>query len=543
MKMTIKQALLASAFTATITATPAFAQKSPYQPTHSLGYINKSSLNSAISKTNKERLTGRKAKDLRTTKERIMFWYDTMNDLVALDHTPEETDQGNVAPLMNGGPTRSSRAQAIVTIAMYDSNCVFSDTFSCYTPEANSTTVSGSPVKRSAAIGYAAYTALLALYPNREDLLGARLQSYLDAIGGTAEDVELGRAIGENAAAAILRDRLNDGSEISEVDFGQGGRVADGILKFDGETINNGSSDIFQWQPDTETPEGAGEFNLALGASWGAVRPFAIASGDQFRIAPPPATGSDAYIQAYNEVYALGASPDFPFATGTPETIFIGNYWGYDGVPLVGVPPRLYAQIASQIAEERIGNPLDFLRFLAAFHVGMADVAIAAWDSKYFYNYARPVRLIREDDGVAETPREPNWTPVGTSIVNVELGEGEDFFRPTPPFPSYPSGHAAFGANLGEFLRELIGDKRAFEFVSDEYNGQGLDPFPDENGNPTPRPLVPVLFENATAAQLQNGRSRIFNGVHWNFDDSTGQSIGVSTARWVMDNAPAFKKD
>jgi hypothetical protein len=34
------------------------------------------------------------------------------------------------------------------------------------------------------------------------------------------------------------------------------------------------------------------------------------------------------------------------------ETV-IGIFWGYDGTPGLGTPPRLYSQIALRIAEQR----------------------------------------------------------------------------------------------------------------------------------------------------------------------------------------------
>ena len=47
------------------------------------------------------------------------------------------------------------------------------------------------------------------------------------------------------------------------------------------------------------------------------------------------------------EVAAVGGSEDnvITSSTGTDRTRFIGNYWGYDGVPLIGVPPRIYNQL------------------------------------------------------------------------------------------------------------------------------------------------------------------------------------------------------
>ena len=186
----------------------------------------------------------------------------------------------------------------------------------------------------------------------------------------------------------------------------------------------------------------------------------------------------------------------------------------------------------AQIAGERADGALDLARVLAMTNASMADTAIAVWDSKYFYNFWRPVTGIRRDDQIPSTTNDTSWDPVGMSVVNTN-----EAVRSSPPFPAYPSGHAAFGATTFEVLREFFGDNTAFTFVSDEYNGEGVDPFfPD-----VPRPFVPVRFETLTEAQLENGISRIYNGVHWDFDNTAGQSMGLSIARFLLDDTAAFQ--
>jgi len=111
----------------------------------------------------------------------------------------------------------------------------------------------------------------------------------------------------------------------------------------------------------------------------------------------------------------------------------------------------------------------------------MADAGIAIWESKYFYQYWRPVTGIRESDlgtglsglgdGNGGTTGDPNFSPLGAPASNLT---GPNF---TPPFPSYPSGHGGFGGALFETLRNYYQrDDIAFTFTSDEFNGVTIDP-------------------------------------------------------------------
>ena len=80
-------------------------------------------------------------------------------------------------------------------------------------------------------------------------------------------------------------------------------------------------------------------------------------------------------------------------------------------------------------------------------------------------------------------------------------------------------------------MRSYFPNNTRFTFVSDEYNGTGVDPKGDA------RPFVPVRYRSLQEAQLENGKSRIFNGVHWEYDDTEGQALGVNIARFTVNNA------
>jgi len=529
-------ALVVALTTLPIINNPAFAEKAKelksQQATAYLGNVSKR----AISAGNLERLktkignrkwsrnSGHSDADLRT---RIQFWHTVALDTTALDHTTARDGEDTTSPVEQGGPTRTSRALAMVQIAVFEAVNSNDGQFNSYLNNLNA----NNSASVDAAVARAAFGTLTSLYPDQEERLTAIYEEDLAIISDSESRFKIAKGIsfGATISARIISLRDGDASDFDEPEYGDGGAVADGATTWFDTPVNSGSTNIGEWEPDPNTPNDT----LALGASWGAVTPFFLESGDQFRVPAPALPGDDAYTQAYQEVAGLGGSTENTNTpvTGTDDTRFIGNYWGYDGVPLIGVPPRVYNQISAQVADNQIQDPVKYARFLALINVGLADVGIAAWDSKYYYNYWRPVTGIRVDDGSDETITDVDWNPVGISVINTD-----EAIRPTPPFPAYPSGHAAFGASTFEIMRNFFGDDMAFTFVSDEFNGEGVDPFfPDQ-----PRPLVPVRFESFTEAQQQNGRSRVYNGVHWNFDDIAGQDLGVQVADYLLNDTEAF---
>ncbi|WDI32698.1 vanadium-dependent haloperoxidase [Hyphococcus flavus] len=496
-----------------------------------LGYLGRTS-RSALTRSVLDRLRARKY-HAENTLERLVMWHDVALDSVALDHTPDP-DTGAV-PFVQGGPTRTSRGLAMTQTAVFDALNAFSLEYVSYNKVGRAHPFASEDV----AIAWAAYTVQKALYPEQAERLTAILEDDLRDIRAGNLARRMGRKIGEKAAVAMLKNRARDRSRDPEPQFGEGGRVGDGTTNYFGEKVNAASTNIGEWTPDPNTPEFSGDFNLSLGAFWGGVAPFALDSGDQYRLPPPPAVGSQAYNDAFAEVASVGGAPENTNtpSLSTPEKRFIGNFWGYDAVPLLGTPPRAYNQIAVQVAmQEGIDDPLELARLLAMVNVGLADSGIAAWDSKWYYNWWRPVTGIRAEDGAAGTNNDPAWDPVGVSIVNVELPSGQAFLRPTPPFPAYPSGHATFCSSMIQLLISFFGDDVAFSFTSDEYNGEGVDPF-----NGAPRPLVPVLYDNLSDMQIENGLSRVYNGVHWSYDNLQGQVLGTNIAQHILNDVEAFQ--
>ncbi|MGG5887676.1 vanadium-dependent haloperoxidase [Falsiroseomonas sp. HC035] len=229
----------------------------------------------------------------------------------------------------------------------------------------------------------------------------------------------------------------------------------------------------------------------------------------------------------------------------TAEQSVIGVYWGYDGAQGLGVPPRLYNQIARKIALARNLTLMQTAVMFAEINVAMADAGIDAWHYKYQQNLWRPVAGIRDEvQGYAD----PFRAPYGAPQTNRPGGAPT-----TPPFPAYPSGHAAFGAAMFQVLRLRLGgpaltvatildaadggpvEEEAFSFVSDELDGRAVD------ADGSVRTRVERPFNSYARAVWENAISRVYLGVHWRFDglprnaadDIGGVPLGLTIGRTV----------
>ncbi len=214
----------------------------------------------------------------------------------------------------------------------------------------------------------------------------------------------------------------------------------------------------------------------------------------------------------------------------TPNETLIGLYWGYDGSKKLGTPPRLYNLIVREIAIAQGNSLIENIRLFALINAALGDAGVLAWEQKYLHNLWRPVVGVREHDaslGPVAIPGseisgegDPNWLPLGAPKSNEPMTV-KNF---TPDFPSYPSGHATFGAacfhTVRMFYGVLPGDRSpdqltdGLSFVSEELNAETTD------NEGTVRPHHVRSFENGGLWQMivENGLSRVYLGVHWSFD-------------------------
>src|SRR6266481_645468 len=440
----------------------------------------------------------------------IHRWNTIAINASGLDHTPVAPGETRVFGEQLG-PTRASRAMAIVHIAIFDSVNAVLGGYQSYT----GIQPVKPPVSLDAAVAQAAHDTLAALYPSQAPAFDSLLAEDLAKVSNKIERAN-GVSLGQRAAAAILALRTNDGSQVPEPRFGA-------------DYFPNQMPGYWRQDPISLIP-------IALGAHWGECKTFVVQSASQFRVPPPPAMDSAEYLAAYNEAKAFGGDGVHTPSVRTPEQSFIGIFWAYDGTPSLCAPPRLYNQITVHIADQMRSDLVELARLLALVNVAMADAGIAIWEAKYHYGFWRPITGIRESDqgsgptgrgdGNAATLGDPTFMPLGAPASNLD---GPNF---TPPFPAYPSGHAGFGGALFQTLRRFYRtDRIAFTFVSDELN----DVTEDNQG--AVRPLIPRSFSSLSEAEEENGQSRIYLGIHWAFDKTDGIALGRRVGDYVFDHA------
>jgi Vanadium chloroperoxidase N-terminal domain/PAP2 superfamily len=407
------------------------------------------------------------------------------------------------------GPIATSRAMAMAHIAMHDAVAFRNNPNAAYLNKigAAHSVAAHSNQNVDAIIAGAAVTILKNMYP--------RYVGYIDdSVGKITNGFDYGATIAE----ALLEHRENDGSDAP---------ISSSIPS----PLGYGDHRADPFQPN----------QTRLGADWGDVRRFTTDDGVNVNLDPYPGYNtpdflSNADYQAdFVEARDLGAAGR---GARTADQERIGVYWGYDGAMNLGVPPRLYNQVARKIVLDHNLNTPKTAELFAMINVAMADAGIDAWHWKYTYNLWRPVAGIRETkapDG------DPFWAPLGAPQTNVN---GRRTL--TPNFPAYPSGHATFGAALFQVLRLgldtatgpiTLADVLAFDspnppnvpgeefnFVSDELDGIATDP------DGSTRTRVDQAFKSYAHAVWENSVSRIYLGVHWRFDgiprDAAHQEVG-----------------
>lgn len=377
-------------------------------------------------------------------------------------------------------PPAAARALAMVHTAIYDAVNSITRTHQPYELEY----VAPPTASKEAAATAAAARVLAQLFPAQAATFTAQQTSILAAIPDGLDENDGVRA-GQRAADAILALRANDGIN-NTVTYTPG-------------------SDLGDWQP---TPPG----NLAaLLPQWGSVTPFGLNSSSQFSssfdASQIPAIDSDEYTQAFDQVKELGSATS---TTRTDEQTEIAHFWANGSG--TATPPGHLNLMAQKVSQARDATLEQNARLFALLNIALADAAIACWEVKYDVDYWRPVTAIRQgdSDGNDDTIGDADWTPL---IV-------------TPPFPAYVSGHSTFSAAAAGVLQEFFGtDEIAFTLESESSLAEDRS------------------YTSISQAAEESAISRLYGGVHWEFDNVDGLALGEAIGEFVgsslLEEAPA----
>jgi hypothetical protein len=228
----------------------------------------------------------------------VRYWNEIAINASGIDHTPVAAGENRIFGEQLG-PGRSSRAMAIVHIAIFDAVNAITGGYRSHTGVAPAR----AGASMDAAIAQAARDTLSTLFPSQtatfDDLLAAELRQIPE--GNTKTD---GIDLGRRAAALVLTSRADDGSQHAEP------RVGVNFITYE---------EPGKWRQDPISL-----IPLALGAYWENVAPFVLKSAEQFRVPPPPSLSSAEYAAAFNEVKRLGGDGITTATVRTVEQTVIG---------------------------------------------------------------------------------------------------------------------------------------------------------------------------------------------------------------------------
>jgi hypothetical protein len=288
-------------------------------------------------------------------------------------------------------PPPNARGMALLHVAMFEAVNVVDRKYAPYKLK-----LAAEPnTSKEAAAAAAAHAVLGSLHPDQRARLDGALADSLGPIA-EGEPKSKGISLGRKVAEEILALRADD---------------------------------------DANAPESYRPYTIAgayvptivpVSSTYGAVRPWVMEKGSQFRPAPPPPLDSATWTNDLNEIRELAGRAS---SKRTAEQTAIARFWFMTG-------PQAWNPIVRQLATAKKLDLVDSARLFALVAIASDDAFIAVFDAKYHYNFWRPVTAIRNADltGNKATPRDPAWLPFGQS----SLPSGD-----TPMHPEYPCAHCA----------------------------------------------------------------------------------------------------
>jgi hypothetical protein len=326
-----------------------------------------------------------------------------------------------------------------------------------------------------AAAAQAAHDVLTSLNPAAQATFDSALQARLARIQPWR--AAAGAAVGSRAASDIIAWRANDGTAEPNPPYS--------LPPLPG-----------LWQPTA--PGQAAQL-----VNFGEFEPFALLTTTQYLPDPPPTLTSALYGVDFEEVRSLGSATSTVRTAEQTETarLFasVGNSTSHFAA---------WNNVARDVARQARWSLIDTARLFVLLNVSIHDGVQTSHTSKFIYGLWRPVTAIRradEDLNPATTP-DVAWTPLLT----------------TPPYPSHSSNQTCVGVSAARSLARAFGTDNASFSVT--WIGTG--------GNAN------VTRQYGSFSQLaeQQARSRVYGGIHFNFELTASQESCTKVADYVVDN-------
>jgi len=232
---------------------------------------------------------------------------------------------------------------------------------------------------------------------------------------------------------------------------------------------------------------------------WGGVTPFVLESATQFHVPPPPELTSAEYAADVNEVKAYGRASG---SLRTPDQTEAVRFWAESGV-------LQWNRIARALAAERQTTLAENARLFALLNMAFSDASVVVFETKYRFNFWRPLHAIREndgttqyDDGNPETVPDPTFT----SIIAA------------PNHPEYLSGHCISSSAAAEVLTQFFGEHAGFTTTSTSLTG------------------VVRSYSSLWDAAREVVDARVFGGIHFRRTCVISNEMGRKIGKFAVKN-------
>lgn len=469
----------------------------------------------------------------------------------------------------NPKPTVITRQMFMVHTAMYDAWTAYDVTANpVYMPLTRRPALEHNERNQHQAISFAAYEVLRSVFAAYEEETGA----FEQMMGQLGYDPQVEASpnspadIGRRAAAAVISGRQNDGSNAAasyaDTVSSTFPQLYESVNVSDPNSPRGFSGEQFDpnsWQP-LQVPTGTFVNRLGhpainpddddsfveqsfLTPHWGAVEPFALTAGSQFRPPPPPhlndmsaytdglgqtMPSDEAYRRQFTDVLVMSGQL-------TDRHKVIAEYWA-DG-PRSETPPGHWNALAHGVAYRDRHTLEEDVKLFFALNCALLDAGIAAWEAKRHYNFVRPQTAIRYlySGQMVEAWGGPDQ---GTRWILADTWRPyQDLTFVTPPFPEFVSGHSVFSAAAAEVLTRFSGSDRFYDGqtqLPEDFNRDGIPDMLGEHivypgGNMfegSPAEKVVLRWPTFKDAADEAGISRLYGGIHIQDGDLRGRVVG-----------------
>ena len=405
------------------------------------------------------------------------------------------------------GPPIVARALAIAHTCMYDAWAAYDDQAigTRFKDKLRRPSSERNDANKNKAISYAAYKALIDLFPTEKVSFDALMSSLGYSPLENTTDTKTSAGIGNVACQAVIDFRHADGA--NQLGDLNGGAPYSDYTGYTPVNTPDIISDPNHWQPLRVGTK----VQKFITPQWREVTPFALKSASQFRPLAPEQYGSYGYLEQARQVLAYSASLN-------DEQKVIAEYWA-DG-PSSELPPGHWALFAQFVSQRDLHTVDQDAKMFFAMTNAIFDASIVSWEAKRYYDSVRPVTAIHY---LFNGKMVSAWAGpgLGTKLIPAETWRP---YQPTsvvtPPFPEYISGHSIFSAAGATVLRLFTGSDVFGHSVTIPKGTSQVEP------GLTPTNDVTLTWANFSDAANEAGISRRYGGIHFIEGDLVSREIG-----------------